>query len=387
MESIDFDQISIPQEPLFLAGDGEGGEGSEYSDEQASSRGGSDDWEIRSESSFASGQGSYISDGSGHTLRGATRQVAWGQPRECTIHKTSLEEHGFFLSIDRDRGGNIVRRIERGGPADRAGMRDGDRVLEIFGENADEFTHEALVDKIKMAGNEIVFRVIDERSDDSKMKNKPYLFRIVKGKGGYGFYLWADADGHYVQDITSRSPADRAGLRAGDRIIEINGVNIEKEKHEDVFYRIKACHNIVNLLSVDTKTFQFFKKSDLPITALKASTKFSGWKGFAGLDSEKTKEELAKAKKEVVTTTNDFTLQRDKDEDSWGFKIAFSNSFMGNEDKNGHVIHWCEKSGPADTAGIRNGDRLVGLDGKNIEDEDYEKVQVKIEKHKGNTDS
>jgi C-terminal processing protease CtpA/Prc len=82
--------------------------------------------------------------------------------------------------------------------------------------------------------------VIDERSDDVKAKNKPYLFRIVQGKSGYGFYIWHDDDGHYVEDITISSPADRAGLRAGDRIIEINNVNIEKESTEDVFYRIKG---------------------------------------------------------------------------------------------------------------------------------------------------
>lgn len=42
------------------------------------------------------------------------------------------EELGFFLAIDRDRNGNIIRRIERGGPADRAGLRDGDRILGKF---------------------------------------------------------------------------------------------------------------------------------------------------------------------------------------------------------------------------------------------------------------
>ena len=42
------------------------------------------------------------------------------------------EELGFFLAIDRDRNGNIIRRIERGGPADRAGLREGDRILGKF---------------------------------------------------------------------------------------------------------------------------------------------------------------------------------------------------------------------------------------------------------------
>ena len=46
--------------------------------------------------------------------------------------KHDYEELGFFLAIDRDRNGNIIRRIERGGPADRAGLRDGDRILGKF---------------------------------------------------------------------------------------------------------------------------------------------------------------------------------------------------------------------------------------------------------------
>ena len=58
--------------------------------------------------------------------------------------------------------------------------------------------------------------------------------------------MWHDTDGHFVENVTAKSPADKAGLRAGDRIIEINGVNIENENAEDVFYRIKAqCYNFL----------------------------------------------------------------------------------------------------------------------------------------------
>ena len=39
-----------------------------------------------------------------------------------TFLKHDYEELGFFLAIDRDRNGNIIRRIERNGPADRAGL-------------------------------------------------------------------------------------------------------------------------------------------------------------------------------------------------------------------------------------------------------------------------
>lgn len=63
-------------------------------------------------------------------------------------------------------------------------------------------------------------------------------------------------------------------------------VNIEKESTEDVFYRIKACHNVVNLLAVDAKTFVYYKKNSIPITAYKADMKFSGWKGWGGSERD-----------------------------------------------------------------------------------------------------
>ena len=63
-------------------------------------------------------------------------------------------------------------------------------------------------------------------------------------------------------------------------------MNIEKESTEDVFYRIKACHNVVNLLAVDAKTFVYYKKNNIPITAYKADMKFSGWKGWGGSDRD-----------------------------------------------------------------------------------------------------
>lgn len=291
MEQIDWDAISIPAEPYFMPVDSDA-ETEMHGEEDTITLGMSDSISLSETKSFTT----FTSEG---TLRGDLQrnQHALGVPRTATLLKTDHEQHGFFLAIDRDRNGQVIRRVERGGPADSAGLRDGDRIIEINGSNCERFSHEQVVDLIKKAGNEIKFLVIDERSDDVKAKNKPYLFRIVQGKSGYGFYIWHDDDGHYVEDITISSPADRAGLRAGDRIIEINNVNIEKETTEDVFYRIKACHNVVNLLAVDAKTFVYYKKNNINITAYKADMKFSGWKGFREFDRNGKASDIDEARK------------------------------------------------------------------------------------------
>ena len=45
--------------------------------------------------------------------------------------------------------------------------------------------------------------------------------------------------GEYIEEVQARGLADRAGLRVGDRIIEVNGVNIETNKSRDVVNRIR----------------------------------------------------------------------------------------------------------------------------------------------------
>ena len=45
---------------------------------------------------------------------------------------------------------------------------------------------------------------------------------IVKVDGSFGFCLWFDKDGHYVEDVTIGSSADKSGLKIGDRLIEVN---------------------------------------------------------------------------------------------------------------------------------------------------------------------
>lgn len=70
---------------------------------------------------------------------------------------------------------------------------------------------------------------------------------------GYGFNLHAEKGkpGQYIGKVDDGSPAERSGLKQGDRIIEVNGVNIGNETHKQVVQRIKAIASEVQLLVVD----------------------------------------------------------------------------------------------------------------------------------------
>ena len=61
------------------------------------------------------------------------------------------------------------------------------------------------------------------------------------------------------------SPASHSGIRAGDRIIEVNGTNISNENHQQVVQRIKAVPNETKLLLVDRQTDDYYRSKKIVI--------------------------------------------------------------------------------------------------------------------------
>lgn len=103
---------------------------------------------------------------------------------------------------------------------------------------------------------------------------KPRLCHLVKWPDfqGYGFNLHAERGkaGQFIGKVDEGSPAEAAGLKEGDRIVEINGTNIGIENHQQVVGRIKSLGDEVKLLVVDPETDKYYKdikqivRSDLP---------------------------------------------------------------------------------------------------------------------------
>lgn len=64
----------------------------------------------------------------------------------------------------------------------------------------------------------------------------PRLCCLEKGPDGYGFHLHGEKgkSGQFIRKVEPGSPAEAAGLRAGDRVVEVNGLNVEQETHHQV---------------------------------------------------------------------------------------------------------------------------------------------------------
>ncbi|XP_013789123.1 Na(+)/H(+) exchange regulatory cofactor NHE-RF2-like [Limulus polyphemus] len=95
----------------------------------------------------------------------------------------------------------------------------------------------------------------------------PRLCHLVKWPDfdGYGFNLHAEKSraGQYIGKVDLEGPADFAGLREGDRIIEVNGVNIANENHKQVVERIKAIPHETRLLVLDEEGDKWYKENKL----------------------------------------------------------------------------------------------------------------------------
>merc|ERR1712066_209558 len=85
---------------------------------------------------------------------------------------------------------------------------------------------------------------------------------------GYGFTLHNNKElgAQTIGGVDEKSPAAAAGLKKGDIIIEINGVNITRENHAQIVARIKASGDCTLFLVADRECKDYHDREGIIIT-------------------------------------------------------------------------------------------------------------------------
>ncbi|KAM5135521.1 Na(+)/H(+) exchange regulatory cofactor NHE-RF1 [Mantella aurantiaca] len=196
--------------------------------------------------------------------------------RVCVLEK-GPSGYGFHLHSEKNRPGQYVKLVEPGSPADKAGLKPGDRLIRVGGEDVRELGHQQVVGKIRAAteqltlevqgpeeGAEVIVQVVKQpaASANDKKELRPRLCTMKKGQNGYGFNLHSDKNhpGQYIRAVDPDSPAELAGLLPKDRIIEVNGESMLGKQHGDVVSTIKAGGDETTLLVVDPETDLYFQE-------------------------------------------------------------------------------------------------------------------------------
>ena len=185
--------------------------------------------------------------------------------------------------------GAMINDVFKGDPADKAGIKRGDIVIEINGDKIKDA--QALTNKIRSLapgstakivvirrGKKMTFNVkLDERAADPDSRNKPVdnkekdssrkesdsstalkdfgINRISRldssNKRRYGFD--SEAQGVIISEVSRNSPAYNVGIREGDLLLEVNAREVMSP--EDVAKAIGKDDALVLLIERDKNTF------------------------------------------------------------------------------------------------------------------------------------
>ncbi|KFV85319.1 Na(+)/H(+) exchange regulatory cofactor NHE-RF3, partial [Struthio camelus australis] len=306
------------------------------------------------------------------------------QPRECKVTKKPHKNYGFYLRIEKDTAGHLIRNVEKHSSAEKAGLKDGDRVLRVNGVFVDKEEHPQVVEIIKSSGNSVVFLVLDEASYLKARKEgvnleelgqkasteqqkeqqekqfpplrangaiaaapQPRLCYLVKEGNSYGFSLKTTEGqkGLFIVEISSEGAAAKAGAQNDDRLIEINGKNVENDTHEEVVEKVKKSGNHVMFLLSNEETDQYYRSHKMVLSKESASLKL------------------------LPLTPRLIELQKGT---SYGFYLRMEQS------TGDHVIKDVESGSAAAKAGLKDNDILVAINGEQVEALDHKQVVEKI---------
>ncbi|XP_038130067.1 delphilin isoform X1 [Cyprinodon tularosa] len=136
------------------------------------------------------------------------------------------EDFGFQLG---GNGPSYILSVEEGSSAHLAGLQAGDQVLEIEGHNVSTLAPQAVI---------AIAQTQKNIPPSIGVVSRIQQMEIIPGPDGrFGFTIVGDCP-LLVEDCSPCSPAGRAGLRAGDYVMEVNGIPVRH--HEMAATLIKA---------------------------------------------------------------------------------------------------------------------------------------------------
>uniref|UniRef100_A0A8C8RBQ3 PDZ domain containing 1 n=1 Tax=Pelusios castaneus TaxID=367368 RepID=A0A8C8RBQ3_9SAUR len=304
------------------------------------------------------------------------------QPRECKVTKQEGESYGFYLRIEKYKKGHLIRNVEGGSPADRAGLKDGDRILRVNGLFVDKEEHAEVVEMVRMSGNSVTILVLDEASYEKAEKEgvnfeelgqkqttqqpqeqppavtngvivpvpRPRLCYLVKEGNSYDFSLKTTIGqkGVFIIGLSPQGVAAKAGVQQDDRLIEVNGKNVENDTHEEVVDKVKKSGNHIVFLLSDKETDQYYSSHQMVMKRETASLK------------------LLPHKPRLV--------ELKKGDSGYGFYLRMEQNGIG------HLIKDIDSGSPAEKAGLKDNDILVAVNGESVEALDHDTVVERIKR-------
>nr|XP_031295675.1 protein scribble homolog isoform X8 [Camelus dromedarius] len=243
----------------------------------------------------------------------SVKGVSFDQANNLLIEPARIEEEELTLTIVRQTGGLgisiaggrgstpykgddegiFISRVSEEGPAARAGVRVGDKLLEVNGVALQDAEHQQAVEALRGAGTTVHMRLWRERmvepenavtvtplrpEDDYSPRERwggglrlplpqpqppgplrqRHVACLVRSEKGLGFSIAggkgstpyrAGDGGIFISRIAEGAPpTERGTLQVGDRVLSINGVDVTEARHDHAVSLLTAASPTIALL-------------------------------------------------------------------------------------------------------------------------------------------
>ena len=104
----------------------------------------------------------------------------------------------------------------------------------------------------------------------SVSRKGPRTVEMQLGEDGYGFHMYTNKQlkGQYVKTVSETGNAIKAGLMVGDRVVEVDGENVDGLSHQEVVSLIRRdSGGMKRLLVVDRETEELFRRQGRKVSA------------------------------------------------------------------------------------------------------------------------
>ncbi|XP_052419408.1 glutamate receptor-interacting protein 2 isoform X2 [Carassius gibelio] len=229
---------------------------------------------------YTKGSKDAASDSSGLNKRSS---IADEQRGVTTVELIKKEGSSLGLTIsggcDKD-GKPRVSNLRPGGLAIRSDQLNvGDYIKSVNGINLSKLRHDEIISMLKNIGERVVLEVEYELPPFAPNNPCSIISRTIevcleKEGNSFGFVLrggfhedWHKARPLVVTYVRPGGPADREGtLRAGDRVLSVNGVAVNRQKHADALTLImQSSQEAFFLIEYDIMVMDSVQKSSGPL--------------------------------------------------------------------------------------------------------------------------
>ncbi|XP_028277571.1 NHERF family PDZ scaffold protein 4b [Parambassis ranga] len=290
-------------------------------------------------------------------------------PHLCVLKREEWECYGFNLRVERGRQGHIIRNVASGGVAERSGLQDGDRLLEVNSCFVDDISHSEVARKIKLSGHQLCLLVLDGAGYEQAVSQGQDLQGLAKAhnhKGckpprlchisrdpvtglGIHFTPIEGERGRFSVSLVTGGAAEKAGVRKGDHLVWINGATVSDLTHSALTRMLKKCGDNITVLVIDNESEKDYVQRRMPIMPTMAVPYNLPYRA---------------RKLHLVSRP-----------EGYGFLLRLEKTPSG---RTYHVLREMERGSPAERAGMQDGELLLEVNGESVESLEHKEIVDRV---------